>query len=135
MKKTILTGLLLLTAFSAIVWAQTRAKVTRVKFPAGKTSVELSGTQRGTTENVYLVRARAGQTMSVRLTLREDERAALHVRDSKDKMLQSNDGTYNTHDYWENTLKKSGDYRVVVAPPDAVEETDVARYKLEISVE
>ena len=100
---------------------------TRVRFPRGRTSVVLKGSVKGTKE--YVLRAKEGQTMSVRLTspghkplldvhVRGDKGAIIAERESGDEFAS-----------WVAALPKSGDYVISVKSVD----TPNMRYSLEIS--
>ncbi len=100
---------------------------TRVRFPRGRTSVVLKGSVKGTKQ--YVLRAKEGQTMSVRLTSPGHKPLLdVHVRGDKGAIIaerESGDEFAN----WVAALPKSGDYVISVKSVD----TPNMRYTLEIS--
>lgn len=131
--KSILTLLILLT-ISITVWAEWRQKIIRVRFAKGATSVEYKDTLRGRIWHIYKLRASAGQTMRVALQAKENDYLAVQVKNSTDSVLTSGNGS-EAGDFWENDLKRTGEYQIWVTPPDTTENTDVLRYGLKISIE
>lgn len=133
MKKAFLIGLLVLTAAS-VVWAQWREKIIRVRIPSGATSAQYKDTLRGRISHIYVVRARAGQTMRVNLQAKEDDYISFQVRDPKGHVAESSNGD-ELGNSWENTLEQSGEYRISVGPPDTADTTDVSNYRIEITID
>lgn len=107
-------------------------RVIRVRFPKGATSVELKGMLRGKRADVYLVRANKGQRMTVHLKVDEDQYASLQIRQPNGVTIDSENSADSGTDF-ENTLPMTGDYRLIVFPPETVDKTDTARYTLSIS--
>lgn len=136
-KLTFIFLILIFSFGSAVVSAQEQAfktKVFRVKFARGANSVEYGGSLRGRIEHIYLVNARAGQTMRVVLEVGANEFASIQIKDPKGLVAPSGDGT-DAGENWSNKLKKTGDYRISVFPPDTAESSDKARYRLKIVIE
>ena len=109
------------------------AKIIRVKFPKGRTTVILKGrTTGGPSESggmdpiAYHVRARKGQTMTLHLTSAKGN-AVFGVYAPGMNPLDV--GT-NAKD-WSGTLPKNGDYEIMVFPED--EATDTT-FTLELAV-
>src|SRR6185295_3536481 len=129
MRKVIAAGcaVLLLLATTA------SAKIIRVKFPKGRTTVILKGrTTGGPSESggmdpiAYHVRARKGQTMTLHLTSAKGNAVFGVYAPGMDPM----DVGTNAKD-WSGTLPKNGDYEVMVFPED--EATDTT-FTLELTI-
>ena len=135
--KLIFITILILAAGAAVAFGQGQAfkqKIFRAKFAKGETSVEFKNTLRGRVEHIYMVKTRAGQKMRVILEVDADEYASIQVKDPQNLVAPSKDGT-DAGEVWENTLKKSGDYRIAVFPPDTADNSDTAHYSLKIIIE
>ena len=129
MRKTIAAGcaVLLLLATTA------SAKIIRVKFPKGRTTVILKGrTTGGPSESggmdpiAYHVRARKGQTMTLHLTSAKGNAVFGVYAPGMNPM----DVGTNAKD-WSGTLPKTGDYEIMVFPED--EATNTA-FTLELTI-
>lgn len=86
--------------------------VRRIRFERGRTSATVSGAAVRGTRDYYLVGARSGQKMMLRVSSLEFN-AAFDIRAPGHK------GRLNTMDdttIWEGRLPASGDYRVSVGP-------------------
>jgi hypothetical protein len=127
-KSVVLVSLFLL--LSAAVLAQA---VQRIRFPAGRTTVVLKGTLRGSADVTYLLRASKGQTLIVHLTVPRNEYASLLINGPAGTRLTNNKGEDASDDY-SVTLPRTGDYKLVVFPPDTADRKDVAHYTLEVTV-
>ena len=121
MRKTIAAGcaVILLLATTA------SAKIIRVKFPKGRTTVILKGrTTGGPSESggmdpiAYHVRARKGQTMTLHLTSAKGNAVFGVYAPGMDLM----DVGTNAKD-WSGTLPKTGDYEIMVFPEDEATNT------------
>jgi hypothetical protein len=136
-RRTIARGLLLcvlLFSFTLNVAAQGgRTKTRRIQFPRGRTTVVLKGVLKGMADAVYVLRARQGQTLTAHLAVENDCCASLLIK-GPDNMNQRNaDGTDASDDF-NITLTQTGDYRIIVFPPDTADRKDIARYTLEVSI-
>jgi hypothetical protein len=132
MKKSIihiaLVCVLLLTV-SVASYAQRR-----VKFPAGKTSVTLSGkTTGGPSESggmnpvSYKFWAKKGQTLTLVLTSTKGNAVfAVYLPQMSDFLTDSQNTTN-----WNGKLPKTGDYEIMIFPEDEVTDTN---YKLTITI-
>ncbi|HSP61498.1 MAG TPA: hypothetical protein VLQ90_00795 [Pyrinomonadaceae bacterium] len=127
-KSAVLVSLFLL--LSAAVLAQA---VRRIRFPAGRTTVVLKGTLRGSADVTYLLRASKGQTLTAHLSVPRNEYASLLINDPAGTRLTNNKGEDASDDY-SVTLPRTGDYKLVVFPPDTADRRDVAHYALEVTV-
>jgi hypothetical protein len=126
--------LLLLVLLAGGVLAQRAGKNTRrVQFPQGQSSVSLKGVLRGKADYTYVLRARSGQTLTARLAVENDCCAALMAKGPDGLSLRNTDGTDAGNDF-SVPLTQTGDYRLIVFPPDTADRKDIARYTLEVSV-
>ncbi len=107
--------------------------VRRIQFPAGRTTVVLKGTLRGSADVTYLLRAAKGQTLIAHLTVPRNEYASLLINGPAGIRLTNNKGEDASDDY-SVTLPRSGNYKLVVFPPDTADRKDVAHYTLEVTV-
>ena len=129
MRKIIAAGcaILLLLATSA------SAKIIRVKFPKGRTTVILKGrTTGGPSESggmdpiAYHVRARKGQTMTLHLTSAKGNAVFGVYAPGMNPM----DVGTNAKD-WSGTLPKNGDYEIMIFPEDEATNTT---FTLELTI-
>jgi hypothetical protein len=105
----------------------------RVQFPPGQTSVSLKGVLRGQADYTYVLRASRGQTLTAHLAVENDCCASLMAKGPDGRSLTNPDGTDAGEDF-SLQLTQTGDYRLIVFPPDTADRKDVARYTLEVSV-
>jgi hypothetical protein len=119
-----LIALVLLT--SAVVFSQKGTSiVTRIKFARGRTTtVERGSVHRGMSHD-YLLKAGAGQTMSVHLAARGGVCFDLYTPGLTDSLAQCSKD-------WSGDLPRSGDYRINVLP-DTTTERNIP-YTLEVTV-
>src|SRR6476469_1353544 len=129
MKKLIMGSVLAIVLFTTTA----SARIIRVKFPKGRTTVILKNkTTGGPSESggmdptAYHVRARKGQQMTLHLT--SVKRNALLVVDAAGMDLI--EGAQSVKD-WTGTLPKTGDYEIIVFPQD--EATDTT-FTLELTI-
>lgn len=121
---SILATLVLLTG--SVVPAQRGTSiVTRIRLPRGRTTaVERGSVHRGMSHD-YLLKARAGQTMTVHLAARGGVSFDLLIPGATDTLAQ---GAKD----WSGELPRSGDYRINVLP-DTTTERGIT-YTLEVTV-
>ena len=121
---SILAALVLIT--SAAIFAQKGTSiVTRIRFARGRTTaVERGSVHRGMSHD-YLLKASAGQTMTVHLAARGGVTFEVLTPDEKYVV---------THDVkdWSDELQQSGDYRINVLPDTTTERS--IPYTLEVTV-
>jgi hypothetical protein len=121
---SILVALVLMT--SAMVFSQKGTSiVTRIKFAPGRTTaVERGSVHRGMSHD-YLLKAGAGQTMTVHLAAGGGVCFDLYTPGLSDSLAQCSKD-------WSGELPRSGDYRINVLP-DTTTERNIA-YTLEVTV-
>jgi len=118
----LLTSLLLVTAVHA---QRGTSVVRRITFPRGQTSAEVKGTLRRGTSHDYLVRARHGQGMAVRIICQGN--MGFQIVTPSGQYLS--DITFE----WTGRLPQSGDYRINVLPDPTTNRS--LRYTLEVIIE
>lgn len=118
----LLTSLLLVT----VVHAQRGSSIVRrINFPRGQTSAEVQGSLRRGTSHDYLVRARRGQGMAVRIICQGN--MAFQIITPSGHYLSE------VTVEWTGPLPQSGDYRINVLPDPTTNRS--LRYTLEVIVE
>ena len=133
--RTLITIMLLLTAATAIALGQKGTIITRrVQFERGQTSTTLKGKASWGASYVYLLRARAGQTLTVRVTGAPDftiyppgKRPSANTS-AEDVALK---GTFGVKD-WSGQLPASGEYAIWLS--HAEPEVSMAGDTLEVSI-
>ena len=121
---SILTICVLMIA-AGVVAQKGTSIVTRIKFARGRTTtVERGSVHRGMSHD-YLLKAGAGQTMSVHLAARGGVCFDLYTPGLADSLAQCSKD-------WSGDLRRSGDYRINVLP-DTTTERSIA-YTLEVTV-
>ena len=120
----ILAALVLTT--STVVFSQEGTSiVTRIHFARGRTTtVERGSVHRGMSHD-YLLKAGAGQSMSVHLSARGGVCFDLYTQGTSDSLAQCSRD-------WSGELPRSGDYRINVLPDTTTERS--IPYTLEITV-
>jgi hypothetical protein len=99
--------------------------VRRIKFAPGRTTAVLRGSVHRGVSHDYLLKARAGQTMSVHLVAGGEVNFMLFSPGRTDILAE------NAKD-WSGELPQSGDYRINVLP-DTTTERNIS-YTLEVTV-
>lgn len=118
-------ALLILMTGTAVPAQKGNSIVTRIKFPRGRTTtVERGSVHRGVSHD-YLLKASAGQTMSVHLAARGGVCFDLYTPGLSDSLAQCAKD-------WSGALPRSGDYRINVLPDTTTER--VIPYTLEVTV-
>lgn len=118
----LLTSLVLATVVHAQRGTST---VRRINFPPGQTSVEVQGSLRRGTSHDYLVRARRGQGMAVRIISQGDMGFQI--------ITPSGQYLSEVTVEWTGRLPQSGDYRINVLPDPTTNRALV--YTLEVFIE
>lgn len=113
-KKFRVIGIFLMLAaalsFAAIVSADGITK--RIKFAKGRSSTTISGTVIRGDRDTYILGARAGQRMTVRITSLENN--AVFQIEAPDGSYLDGAGEMDDARSWSGRLPGSGDYRIVV---------------------
>ena len=118
-------AIVILTATGAILAQKGTSIVTRIKFARGRTTtIERGSVHRGMSHD-YLLKASAGQTITVHLVARGDVRFDLMMPGARDSL------TTDARDY-SGELPHSGDYRINVLPDTTTERS--IPYTLEVTV-
>ena len=118
-------ALLVLMTGSGILGQKGTSIVTRIKFAAGRTTaVERGSVHRGMSHD-YLLKAGAGQTMTVHLASGGGVCFDLYTPGFSDSLAQCSKD-------WSGELLRSGDYRINVLP-DTTTERNIS-YTLEVTV-
>jgi hypothetical protein len=120
----LLTSLVLAAAAIATQAQKGSSVVRRVSFQRGRTTSVQHGSVRHGVSHDYLLRARAGQTMSVHLTADSDVNFSI--------LSPGGNSVADFVSDWSGELQESGDYRINVLPP--TRNGNPARYTLEITI-
>ena len=118
--------LILGLAFAGVTSAQGISK--RVKFAKGKSSATFSGGIVRGDRDTYLVGAKAGQKMSVKISSLE-KNAVFQIQGSRDGKYLKNASETDDQTNWSGTLPDDGDYKIIVGGTRGN-----ASYKLSIAI-
>lgn len=123
------TLLVLLAASAAIAQRGGKAEPNRIEFKRGTNSTTISGTVRGGEQAEYVLAARKGQKLIIRLTSVPSRFSVfdLQAPENADLGLE-----YNANYDYSGKLPKTGDYLITVARP--TESKGTSRYKLTVTV-
>ncbi len=125
----ILTCLLLIFCPAAMAQRGGKAEPNRIAFKRGTTNTTVRGTVRGSEEAEYVLAAKKGQRLIIRLT-------SVPVKSSVFQLLgEDNDTLGLEHDAnfdYSGVLPKTGDYFIAVSRPTQSKGT--SRYKLTITI-
>lgn len=110
-----------------------KKNVQRIQFPTGRTTTVLKGVLRGDNDFTYIVRAKKGQTLLAHLSVAGNGQAGILVK-GPDNRNQTNPDGSDAGDDFSIILQRTGDYRIVVFPPEMTEKKDIARYTLEVTI-
>ena len=106
-----------------------KAEPNRIEFKRGTTSTMISGTVRGSEEAEYVLAAKQGQRLIIKLT-------SVPARSSVFQLLGPGNDTlgleYDANYDYAGKLPKTGDYFITVARP--TEAKGASRYKLTVTV-
>jgi hypothetical protein len=112
-----------------VAYAAAAAGVTkRIRFPRGSTSTAIEGSVVRGDRDKYLLGAKAGQHMDVRISSAE-ENAVFQIYRPGGKRTLDDAGEGEDAMEWNGALPDSGDYTIYVGPTRGN-----ATYKLEISI-
>lgn len=123
------TFLVLLAASAAMAQRGGKAEPYRIEFKRGTNSTTISGTVRGDEQAEYVLAARKGQKLVIKLT-------SVPSRSSVFQLLGPDNDTlgleYDANYDYSGKLPKTGDYLITVARP--TESKGTSRYKLTVTV-
>jgi hypothetical protein len=117
--------LFLFASFTVATAQKGRSVVRRVNFPRGRTTTVLRGTVKRGLSHDYLVRARAGQTMTLHLTTNASGMSLTILKPDGESWID------DTKD-WSGELPSTGTYRINVLPDTTTERP--TQYALEIMI-
>ncbi len=106
-----------------------KAEPLRVQFKRGSTSAMMKGVVRGSEEAEYLVGARKGQGVTLRLTSNPPSSVAPHIKDPDLVELKLE---YDGDASWSGTLPETGDYLISVVR--ATERPGASRYTFRVTI-
>ena len=131
-RRATIFSLVLSMILLANVVTATAQRARRIQFPRGRTTAILTGalTGRGDESHIYLLRARAGQTLTVHITARGRGDAAFSIRTPSGAHVDE-DSPIDTD--WSGELPQTGDYRITVFNPSA-HVRGATRYSIEVMV-
>ena len=119
----------LFTSTGAIAQRGGKAEPNRIEFKRGTHSTTINGTVRGDEQAEYVLAAKKGQRLVVKLT-------SVPVKSSVFQLLGENNDTlgleYDANYDYSGVLPKTGDYFITVSRPTQTKGT--SRYKLIVSV-
>lgn len=121
--------LILLVSASAMAQHGGKAEPNRIEFKRGTTSTVVSGTVRGDEEAEYVLSAKKGQKLILKLT-------SVPLKSSVFQLLGEDNDTlgleYDANYDYSGILPKTGDYFISVKRPTEAKGT--SRYKLTVTV-
>jgi hypothetical protein len=121
----LIATLVLLASFTGVTAQKGRSIIRRVNFPRGRTTTVLRGSVRRGLSHDYLLRARAGQTMTLHLTTAASGMSLTILKPDGETWI------YDVKD-WSGELPSTGTYRINVLPDTTTEQ--LTRYALEMLV-
>ena len=130
-RATLIPALLITLSAASIAFAQHggKAEPQRIEFKRGTTSTTVSDLVRGDEEAEYVLAAKKGQRLTIKLT-------SVPVKSSVFQLLgEDNDTLGLEHDAnfdYSGVLPKTGDYFITVSRP--TESKGTSRYKLTITI-
>ena len=121
--------LVLSTGSAALAQHGGKAEPNRIQFKRGTTSTVVTGTVRGDEEAEYVLAAKKGQRLIIKLT-------SVPTRSSTFELLGPDNNTPGFEQHsgynYQGTLPKTGDYFLAVSQP--TEARGKSRYKLRVTV-
>jgi hypothetical protein len=129
-RSLLLTVLLILIAYSpAVAQRGGKAEPNRIEFKRGSNSTTVSGAVRGDEQAEYVLSAKKGQRLIIRLT-------SVPVKSAVFQLLGEDNDTlgleYDANFNYSGVLPKSGDYFITVSRPTEAKGT--SRYRLTVTV-
>ena len=121
--------LMLIACSAAMAQRGGKAEPNRIEFKRATTSTTISGTVRGSEEAEYVLAARKGQRLTIKLT-------SVPVKSSVFQLLGPDNDTlgleYDANYEYSGKLPKTGDYFITVARPG--QSPGTSRYRLTVTV-
>ncbi len=125
----ILTWLLLICGSAAMAQRGGKAEPLRIEFKRGATSTTISDTVRGSEEAEYVLAAKKGQRLVIKLTSVPARSAVFQLLgEDNDTLGLEHDANFD----YSGVLPKTGDYFINVKRP--TESKGTSRYKLTITI-
>ena len=124
----ILAFLIFLTAPAALAQHGGKAEPLRIEFKRGTTSKTINGQVRGSEEAEYVLAAKKGQRVTMRLRSVPARSAVFQILDPDNDKLSLAQGNYDLL----GTLPKSGDYLITVSQPK--QSKRASKYKLIVTI-
>jgi hypothetical protein len=121
----LLATLLLFASLAGATAQKGRSVVRQVNFPRGRTTTVLKGTVKRGLSHDYLLRARAGQTMTLHLTTAASGMSLTILKPDGETWID------DTKD-WSGELPSTGTYRINVLPDTTTERP--TSYALEVVI-
>ena len=118
---------LLINVLALSLLAKTDGITKRIKFAKGKSSAVLANSVIRGDEDTYLIRAKGGQKMSVKIS--SVERNAAFFIEKPGGVFLENAGEGDDRTIWKGTLPGDGDYKIIVAGTRGN-----ATYKLSVTI-
>ena len=132
MKMRLLIGITLLASliipFVAMAQHGGKAEPLRIEFKRGATSTTINGAVRGSEEAEYVLAAKKGQRVIMRLRSVPARSAVFQILDPDNDKLSLAQGNYDLL----GTLPKGGDYLITVSRPKQSKGT--SRYKMIVTI-
>ena len=125
--KLAVSMILLMNVLAFLPLAQADGITKRIKFAKGKSSAVLANSVIRGDEDTYLIRAKGGQKMSVKISSVE-RNAAFFIEKPGGGFLE-NAGEGDDQTIWKGTLPGDGDYKIIVAGTRGN-----ATYKLSVTI-
>ena len=122
---------MLITLFTASITLSQhggKAEPLRIEFKRGTTSTTLNGIVRGSEEAEYVLAAKKGQRVIIRLTSSPARSSVFQILDPDNETLSLAQGNYDLL----GTLPKSGDYLITVSRPK--QSKRASKYKLTVAI-
>jgi hypothetical protein len=123
------TGAVLLIAYSTAMAQGGKAEPSRIEFKRGTSSTTINGTVRGDEQAEYVLSAKKGQRLIIKLT-------SVPIKSSVFQLLGPDNDTlgleYDANYDYSGVLPKTGDYFITVARPGPSQGT--SRYRLIVTV-
>ena len=118
----------LIIPFVAMAQRGGKAEPLRIEFKRGATSTTINGAVRGSEEAEYVLAAKKGQRVIMRLRSVPARSAVFQILDPDNDKLSLAQGNYDLL----GTLPKSGDYLITVSQPKQSKGT--SRYKMIVTI-